>query len=94
MGKTIRRNPYARDLEKKQYRGRIVRDKRKETLEKLNAKDAEEGTDWTPYVLVGAVAAGALLGGQGSVGPDDVQGPETTSEPESSTGSEGGGDSA
>lgn len=47
MGKTKRHNPYARELEKPQYRGRYIKDKRKVLLEKLNNEaSTEDLEDW------------------------------------------------
>lgn len=40
MGRTYRRNPYARELEKKQYRGKRMPDKRRQRMDEL---EAEEG---------------------------------------------------
>ena len=41
MGRTRRRNPGARELEKPQYRGRRIKDKRQQKLEELNRPE-----DW------------------------------------------------
>ena len=41
MGRTYRRNPYARSLTKPQYRGRKMKDKRQQRLQELMSEDAE-----------------------------------------------------
>ena len=43
MGKTYkkRRDPYARELNKKQYRGKHIPDKRRRRLEELQRQEAE-----------------------------------------------------